>query len=99
MKIQKEFYVYTLTDGQGDSRLVVVDDCSDNMTIGGYTADGQYHQFDSYEAYHAYGWAQERGFKLTSETRRIEVDVPDPWQYCWKCDHTHAVDGPCPKEA
>lgn len=93
--IVKEFYIYTLTDARGVSYVKVVDDSSDNMTIGGYDKEGKYQQFDSYEAYHAYGWAEKHGFKLVSETRSIAVEIPEPRQYCWKCDSTHAVDYDC----
>jgi len=32
---------------------VVLDDCSDNLCIGGTGKDGKYYQYDSYEGWHA----------------------------------------------
>ena len=68
-------WVYRLTDCQGNQRLDVLSDCSENLTVGGYDKDGKYQQYDSYEAYHAYGWAQKHGFRLECAT--FEKDVSE----------------------
>lgn len=75
MSTKKTLYLYRLTDARGDTRTVVVDDPSNDGCIGGYGADGKYHQYDSYELWHAYDWAKERGMVLESGT--MEVEIPD----------------------
>jgi hypothetical protein len=75
MKITMKAVLCILRDAKGDVRTAVVNDTSDNVTIGGYDLDGKYHQYDSYEAYHVYGWAIERGFYFT--TKPFEIDVHD----------------------
>jgi hypothetical protein len=73
--MKKELYFYRLTDTQGNQDLVVIDQSNDNGCIGGIGADGEYHQYDSYELYHAHEWAEKYGMKL--ESGRMEVDIPD----------------------
>ena len=71
----KKIYLYRLTDARGEQQMVVVDDLSDNGRIGGYDKDGKYQQYDSYELYHAYEWAEKHGMKL--ESGSMEIDVPE----------------------
>lgn len=73
--MKKTIYLYQLTDARGDKRITVVDDPADNGCIGGYGNDGQYHQFDSCELYHAYEWAKERGMSL--QGGQMEIEIPD----------------------
>jgi hypothetical protein len=73
--MKKTMYLYRLTDARGDQMVTVVDDPTDNGTIGGYDSNGQYQQYDSYELYYAYEWAEKHGFKLESGT--VEIDVTD----------------------
>lgn len=75
MGTTKTLYFYRLTDARGDARIVVVDDPNDDGCIGGYDANGKYHQYDSYELWHAYAWAKERGMVLESGT--MDVEIPD----------------------
>ena len=72
MKVK--FEVWVLTDSRGDKKASVINECSDNLTIGGYDMYGVYQQYDSYEAYHAHGWAMKYGFKLESFNKEVEVD-------------------------
>lgn len=73
--MKKTVYVYRLTDANGDQSVTIVDDLSDNGTIGGYDKNGMYQQYDSYELYHAYEWAESHGMKLESGT--VEIDITD----------------------
>lgn len=73
--MKKIMYVYRLTDANGDQTVAVVNEASDNSTIGGYDKDGVYQQYDSYELYYAYEWAESHGMKLESGT--VEIDVTD----------------------
>lgn len=73
--MKKTLYLYRLTDAKGDKRIVVVDDPSDDGIIYGCGNDGEFHQFESCEIYHAYIWAEKWGMKLQSGT--MEIDVPD----------------------
>jgi hypothetical protein len=73
--MKKTLYFYRLTDFKGDQRITVVDDPSDSGCIGGYGKDGIYQQYDSYELYHAYEWAEDRGMKL--QYGEIEIVIPD----------------------
>lgn len=73
--MKKTIYLYRLTDAAGDQQITVVDEQSDDGCIGGYDRDGKYHQYDSYELYHAYEWAEKHGMKL--ESGIMEIDVPD----------------------
>lgn len=70
--VAKEIWIYRLIDAKGDKCYTVVDDPSDSGCIGGYDVDGKYHQYDSYELYHAYEWAEERGMTLSCVN--IEID-------------------------
>jgi hypothetical protein len=72
---QKELHFYRLTDAQGNKKVTVVNDPSDNGCIGGIGSDGEYHQYDSYELWHAYDWAEKLGMKLESGT--MKLDIPD----------------------
>lgn len=68
----KEIWIYRLIDTKGNKSYTVVNDPTDNGCIGGYDADGQYQQYDSYELYHAYEWAEGHGMSLNSA--KIEID-------------------------
>ena len=58
----------------------VLDDSSDNLCIGATGADGEYHQFDSYEGYYAADhFAAHPDWKL--EIRSYQVDIPDIEKY------------------
>ena len=70
----KVIHVYRLTDANGDKTFCVVDDPSDDGCIGGYDANGKYQQYDSYELYHAYGWAEKHGMKLECGVMEIDTD-------------------------
>lgn len=71
MKIKVRIYI--LTDSEGNKTWDIVKESSDNICVGGYDGDGTYHQFDSYEAYHAYTWAETYGFKLECVEKEIEI--------------------------
>ena len=71
MKIK--FYIYILTDANGDKSYDVVKEECDNICIYGYDNEGQYRQYDSYEGYHAYTWAETYGFKLECIKKEIEI--------------------------
>lgn len=73
--MQKDVYVYRLTDAKGDQSVTVVDDPSDNGCIGGYDINGVYQQYDSYELYYAYEWAESHGMKLESAV--VKIDLTD----------------------
>lgn len=73
--MRKKIYLYRLTDARGNKQITVLDEPSDIGTIGGYGSDGKYHQYDSYELWHAYSWAEERGMKL--ESAEMEIEIPD----------------------
>jgi hypothetical protein len=69
----KKIYLYKLTDAKGNVTVTVVNDLSDDGCIGGYDSNGNYQQYDSYELYHAYTWAEEHGMKFESGSMNIEV--------------------------
>lgn len=68
-----EFYIFVLTDATGNKTYDVVGEPSDNICIGGIGKDFQYHQYDSYEGYHAYGWAEKLGMKLDCYNQKITI--------------------------
>ena len=72
-QIQKELTFYRLTDALGNKKVTVVDDPTNNGCIGGYDKDGNYHQYDSYELWHAYDWAEKLGMKLESGTMKLDI--------------------------
>jgi hypothetical protein len=64
------------------SKLVtskVLDDCSDNICIGGNGKDNKYYQFDSYEAYYAssYFTVEYNAHGLRIECRKVRVNKED----------------------
>jgi len=71
---KKKIYVYSLLDGQGNFTDAVVNDPSDNLCIGGYDADGRYHQYDSQSAWYIYGWAEKHGFHADMEEHEIIIE-------------------------
>lgn len=72
--MKKKIYLYRLIDAKGNQDLTVVNNLSDNGTIGGYDKNGNYQQYDSYELYHAYDWAKSHGMKLDLLTTEIDID-------------------------
>ena len=64
MKLQNstiEFFIYQLVkvDEHGNEEIVdqvILDDCSNNLCIGGNGVDGNYYQYDSYEGYHSHSY-------------------------------------------
>lgn len=73
--MKKPIYLYCLTDARGDKVITVINEVSDNGCIGGVDKDGKYQQYDSYELWHAYGWAEKHGMKLQSATMEIDIDM------------------------
>jgi hypothetical protein len=71
----KTIHLYRLTDAKGDQHITVVNDPGDEGLIGGVGDDGEYHQWERGELYHAHGWAESFGMKL--EAGRIDVEVAD----------------------
>ena len=87
------FYVYSLYRNQPEidyltvgeplvNRKVLVDrkvvnNCSDNICLGGYGIDDNYYQFDSYEAYYASSFFEKehRIHGLFVESKEVEVAV------------------------
>lgn len=78
------FWIYELFRFQKDGSktlqdIVVLNDCSDNLCIGGYGNDDKYYQYDSYEGYHASGYFSdkytEHGLKI--ESNRVQCDLSD----------------------
>lgn len=58
---------------------IVVNDCADKICIGAYCRDGEYLQYDSYEAYHAQDFFA-RNFDshgLEFRMTRVMVDMND----------------------
>jgi hypothetical protein len=82
--MQVKVYVYILRDGQGYTSTAVVGDPSNNICIGGNDTKGEYHQYDSYEGYHAYGWAEQHGFHLECVEQDVEVKQTPTW---WNDKH------------
>ncbi len=75
MKLLKKVYVYVLVDARGEAHVAVNNDPADDITIGGHDAQGVYQQFDSYEAYHLHGWAEDHGFTIHSDVQTLMVVV------------------------
>lgn len=74
-----EVYIYELIDALGNKSRCAVNEPSDNICIGGYDKHGKYHQYDSYEGYHAWGWAAEyEGFTLRQYIAKIDLDSLTP---------------------
>ena len=73
----KDIWVYQLLLNGNVVATTVVNDPSDTGCIGAKDANGIYQQFDSYEMYNAYGWAEENGFKLRSCKKTIEITEQD----------------------
>ena len=75
-------YIYVMTDAYGSQSSATVQDPSDTICIGGYDTSGVYQQFDSYEAYHIWGWLEGRDglsvqlyrHRLDTDTTRLEFD-------------------------
>lgn len=65
--------IYVLCDVNGDYTHSVVGDHSDSISFGGIGNDGKYHQYDSYEGYHAYDWAEKLGMKVECFTKEVEI--------------------------
>jgi len=68
-----KIYIYKLTDCWGNICWDCVSDTSNNICLYGHYLDSKYHQYDSYEGYHAYKWAEAYGFKLELIERLIEI--------------------------
>jgi hypothetical protein len=75
--MNKDIWVYQLLLDGIVVATTVVNDPSDRGCIGAYDANGKYHQYDSYELWHAYSWANERGFVLRSCKKTITIDDSD----------------------
>ena len=62
---------------------VVVNDCADKLCIGARGNDGQYWQYDSYEAYHADDYFskryEEHGLKIVSRHVTVSMDSLKDW--------------------
>ena len=67
--------IYTLTDVDGDVTTSVVGDYGDSICFGGKGNDGQYHQCDSYEGIHSYGWAEKLGMRVDCYEKEIVLNV------------------------
>lgn len=65
--------VYALTDVAGHVTTSVVGDHADNICFGGIGNDGKYHQYDSYEGFHSYAWAEKLGMRVDCYEKEIEV--------------------------
>jgi hypothetical protein len=65
--------IYVLTDTQGNKSHYAINDYTQSICVGGIGQDGKYHQYDSYEGIHAYGWAEKLGMKLDCYERAVDV--------------------------
>lgn len=75
--MKKNVWVYQLRSANGELSTVILDDCSDNLTIGGYDDKGKYVQYDSYEGFYAHGFFAEKHPSMHLECMMIEIDVPN----------------------
>lgn len=73
----KKIYVYYLTGCQVGDDIVVVNDPSDNIRLGGFDKNGNWQQYDSQEAYFAYEWAEKHGFTLRMIEKEIEINLSE----------------------
>lgn len=72
MKIK--IFIYVLKDEDGDIQSYdAVTESYKYITIGAVDKKGDYHQFDSCEAYYAYDWAEKYGFTVECIEKEIEV--------------------------
>lgn len=55
---------------------VILDDPSDNLCIGGYGKDGNYYQFDSYEAFYSFEYFDENFEKHGLFVESYAVQIP-----------------------
>ncbi len=67
-------YIYKLTDAAGNETFAATEDVGNNIRLGGYDTIGNYQQFDSQEAYHAYEWSEKYGMKLEVAVMDIDTD-------------------------
>lgn len=59
-------HIYVLIDANGNKDWQVVREHNDTIrSIGGIGSDGNYHQYDSYEAYYLDDWAKKHGMTTT----------------------------------
>jgi hypothetical protein len=75
--------VYALTDVAGHVTTSVVGDHTDNICFGGIGNDGKYHQYDSYEGFHSYAWAEKLGMRVdcyenATQRRMSRQSTPGP---------------------
>lgn len=69
----KTIHIYRLTDAQGNQSATVINDLTDSGRIGGIDKNGTYQQYDSYELWYAYDWAEKHGMKL--EYGKVDIDI------------------------
>lgn len=75
MKLKVKVIIYVLTDAQGNISHSVIGDYTNSICVGGIGSDGKHHQYDSYEGYHCYEWANERGMSLDCYEKEIELTL------------------------
>lgn len=73
--LQVKVIIYTLTDVNGDISTSVVGDYGESICFSGVGNDGRTHQYDSYEGYHSYEWAEKLGMKVNCYEKEIELNV------------------------
>jgi hypothetical protein len=73
--IKVKVIINILEDAKGNISTCVIGDYSDSICVGGIGKDGNYHQYDSYEGIHAYGWAEKLGMKMTCQESMIDIFV------------------------
>lgn len=76
----KKFYIYRLVNENNEVLdEKVIDDCGDNLCIGGEDSTGKYHQYDSYEAWHARNHFEELnvGLRVVSTEATIDTSIFD----------------------
>jgi hypothetical protein len=77
-KVKIKVHAFHLRDECGDEQIVIANETNDNICIGGFTANGRYHQFDSTEAYHLGAWIRSNKLPFQYTSQEIEIDVPEP---------------------
>jgi len=71
MKVKVIFYV--VKDARGNKSWDCASDYASTVTLYGEDKDGKFQQYDSYEGYHAYPWAEKHGFTLECIEKEVEL--------------------------
>lgn len=73
--IKVEVAIWVLIDAKGDVSHAVTSNYDQSITIGGFNSEGEYVQFDSYEAYYAHDFFEKQnGMTLTVYRKNINLN-------------------------